>query len=70
VRKEDFEKLFWGLFGVLIMAGWSLRYDVVAAGDSLYIVNNITGGVSFCNKRGCIELEYVDLRIQLEGFTE
>jgi len=70
VRREDFEKVVWALLGIILVAAWSLRYDVTTAGDSLYIVNNITGGVSFCNKRGCIELEYVDLRIQLEGFTE
>jgi hypothetical protein len=60
VRKEDFEKLFWGLFGVLIMAAWSLRYDVTTAGDNLYIVNNITGGVSVCRPIGCKELEFND----------
>jgi len=62
VRKEDFEKLFWGLFGVLIMAAWSLRYDAITTGGEyyLYIVNNITGGVSVCDPLGCKELEFDD----------
>ncbi len=70
MRREDFSSVVWALLGIILMASWSLRYHVVTAGDSLYLVNNITGTVSFCNKRGCIELEYVDVRIQLEGFTE